>query len=83
MEAAANVILNTTPILGATVGAATGWILDKFNVFDKFVSDTIEKEGNENSKKLYEELKNSKKTGLAYFKQWNEFKESMYSLFAA
>lgn len=79
MEAAANVILNTTPILGATVGAATGWILDKFNVFDKFVSDTIEKEGNENSKKLYEELKNSKKTGLAYFKQWNEFKESMYS----
>lgn len=49
METAANVIMNTTPILGATVGAATGWILDKFNVLDKFVNNTIEKEGSTDS----------------------------------
>ena len=78
MEAAANVIMNTTPILGATVGAATGWILDKLKVLDKFVNNTIEKEGNADSKKLYDELKNSKKTGFAYFRQWSKFKESMY-----
>ena len=57
METAANVIMNTTPILGATVGAATGWILDKFNVLDKFVNNTIEKEGSTDSLKLYKELK--------------------------
>lgn len=66
METAANVIMNTTPILGATVGAATGWILDKFNVLDKFVNNTIEKEGSTDSLKLYKELKNSKKIGRAH-----------------
>lgn len=78
METAANVIMNTTPILGATVGAATGWILDKFNVLDKFVNNTIEKEGSTDSLKLYKELKNSKKTGFSYLKQWFEFRDSMW-----
>ena len=79
MEVAANVIMNTTPILGATFGAATGWLLNKFYVLDKFVNNTIEKEGNSETQKLYKELKNSKKTGVAYSKQWFEFAESLWN----
>lgn len=77
MEAAANVIMTATPILGATLGAATGWVLNKMNTFGKFIQKTVDKEGTEETKQLYNELKASKKTGWAYFKQWNEFADSL------
>lgn len=77
MEAAANVIMTATPILGATLGAATGWVLNKMNTFGKFIQKTVDKEGTEETKQLYKELKASKKTGWAYFRQWNEFAGSL------
>ena len=77
MEAAANVIMTATPILGATLGAATGWALNKMNTFGKFIQKTVDKEGTEETKQLYNELKASKKTGWAYFKQWKEFADSL------
>lgn len=77
MEAAANVIMTATPILGATLGAATGWVLNKMNTFGKFIQKTVDKEGTEETKQLYNELKASKKTGWAYFRQWNEFADSL------
>ena len=77
MEAAANVIMTATPILGATLGAATGWALNKMNTFGKFIQKTVDKEGTEETKRLYNELKASKKTGWAYFKQWKEFADSL------
>ena len=77
MEVAANVIMGATPVLGATVGAATGWILNKLGVFDKFIENTVKKYGSDETKNLFKELKGSKKTGLAYFKQWGEFASSL------
>lgn len=77
MEAAANVIMTATPILGATLGAATGWVLNKMNTFGKFIQKTVDKEGTEETKQLYNELKASKKTGWAYFRQWGEFADSL------
>ena len=77
MEVAANVIMGATPVLGATVGAATGWILNKLGVFDKFIENTVKKYGSDETKNLFKELKGSKKTGLAYFKQWGEFAGSL------
>lgn len=77
MEAAANVIMTATPILGATLGAATGWVLNKMNTFGKFIQKTVDKEGTEETKQLYKELKASKKTGWAYFRQWGEFADSL------
>ena len=77
MEAAANVIMTATPILGATLGAATGWALNKMNTFGKFIQKTVDKEGTEETKQLYNELKASKKTGVAYLKQWGKFADSL------
>ncbi len=77
MEVAANVIMGSTPILGATIGAGAGWILNKTGVIDRVVNKYIEKLDSEEIKELYKELKNSKKTGLAYFRQWQEFAGSL------
>ena len=77
MEVAANVIMGATPVLGATVGAATGWILNKLGVFDKFIENTVKKYGSDETKNLFKELKGSKKTGIAYFRQWGEFAGSL------
>lgn len=77
MEVAANVIIGATPILGATVGAGTGWVLNKLGFFDKFIKNTVDKYGSDEAKRLFKELKASKKTGLAYLKQWGEFSGSL------
>ena len=77
MEVAANVIIGATPVLGATVGAATGWILNKVGVLDKFVENSIDRYGSEETKQLFENLKKSKKTGFAYLKQWLNFSDSL------
>ena len=78
MEVAANVIMGATPVLGATIGAGTGWILNKTGVLDKFINKTVENYGSEETKNLYKELKTSKKTGLAYLKQWAQFTGSLF-----
>lgn len=77
MEVAANVIMGATPVLGATIGAATGWILEKSGVLNKFVENTIKKYGSEETQQLYNEFKSTKKTGSAYHAQWTKLVDSL------
>ena len=77
MEVAANVIINGTPFLGGAIGAATGWVLSKLKVFDKFVENRINKVGSEETKKLYEALKDPKLKGFRHHTKWARFANSM------
>lgn len=77
MEVAANVIMGATPVLGATIGAGTGWILNKTGVLDRFINKVVEKHGSEETKELFKNLKNTKKTGFSYLAQWGEFAGSL------
>ena len=77
MEVAANVIINGTPFLGGAIGAATGWVLNKLKVFDKFVENRINKVGSEETKKLYEALKDPKLKGFRHHTKWARFANSM------
>lgn len=77
MEVAANVLINGTPFLGGVIGAATGWALNKLKVFDKFVENRINKVGSEETKKLYEALKDPKLKGFMHHAKWAQFAKSM------
>lgn len=77
MEVAANVLINGTPFLGGAIGAATGWALNKLKVFDKFVENRINKVGSEETKKLYEDLKDPKLKGFRHHTKWARFANSM------
>ena len=77
MEVAANVLINGTPFLGGVIGAATGWALNKLKVFDKFVENRINKVGSEETKKLYETLKDPKLKGFRHHTKWARFANSM------
>ena len=77
MEVAANVLINGTPFLGGVIGAATGWALNKLKVFDKFVENRINKVGSEETKKLYEALKDPKLKGFRHHTKWARFANSM------
>lgn len=76
MEVAANVIMGTTPILGATVGAGVAWILNKAGVIEKFVKSAVEQNGSAETKKLFEEFKAVKEGGPGYTKKWSKFVHS-------
>ncbi len=77
MEVAGNVLIYGTPYLGAAIGATTGWVLNKLKVFDKFVENRINKVGSEETKKLYEALKNPKLKGFMHHAKWAQFTKSM------
>lgn len=77
MEVAANVFINGTPFLGGAIGAATGWVLNKLKVFDKFVENRINKVGSKETKNLYEALKNPKLKGFMHHAKWWQFAKSM------
>ena len=77
MEVAGNVLIYGTPYLGAAIGAATGWVLNKLKVFDKFVENRINKVGSEETKKLYEALKDPKLKGFMHHAKWYQFANSM------
>ena len=77
MEVAGNVLIYGTPYLGAAIGAATGWVLNKLKVFDKFVENRINKVGSEETKKLYEALKDPKLKGFRHHTKWARFANSM------
>lgn len=77
MEVAANVLINGTPFIGGVIGAATGWALNKLKVFDKFVENRINKVGSEETKKLYEALKDPKLKGFRHHTKWARFANSM------
>ncbi len=77
MEVAGNVLIYGTPFLGGAIGAATGWVLNKLKVFDKFVENRINKTGSEETKKLYEALKDPKLKGFMHHAKWWQFAKSM------
>ena len=77
MEVAGNVLIYGTPYLGAAIGATTGWVLNKLKVFDKFVENRINKVGSEETKKLYEALKDLKLKGFMHHAKWYQFAKSM------
>ena len=76
MEVAGDVLINGTPFLGAAVGGALGWILNKIGVIDKFVDKNVSQNGSEETKKLYESLKKGKESGKPIHKKWYDFNES-------
>lgn len=77
MEVAADVLINGTPYFGAIVGGATGWVLNKLKVFDKFVENRVNKIGSEETKELYEALKDPKLKGFKHHAKWAKFADSM------
>jgi len=77
MEVAANVIMGTTPILGATVGAGVAWILNKAGVIEKFVKSTVESLGSKHTKELFEDFKSVKEGGPGYTQKWGKFVGSL------
>ena len=77
MEVAASVIINGTPFLGMAVGGAVSWVLNKLGVIDRFVAGRVAKNGSEETKKIYETLKNGKKDRfLTMMKKWTGFTKS-------
>ena len=77
MEVVGNVLIYGTPFLGGAIGAATGWVLNKLKVFDKFAENRINKVGSKETKKLYEALKNPKLKGIMHHAKWWQFAKSM------
>lgn len=76
MEVAAEVLINGTPFLGAAVGGAIAWVLNKTGVITKFVDNNVAKNGSEKTKELYAELKKGGESGATYSFKWNKFRES-------
>lgn len=76
MEVAAEVLVNGTPFLGAAVGGALGWILNKTGVITKFVDKNVAKNGSEKTKELYADLKKGGESGATYSFKWNKFRNS-------
>ncbi|MCQ2789091.1 MAG: hypothetical protein MJ229_01810 [bacterium] len=56
MEVASGVLIGGTPWLGAGVGVAISWIMEKTGVIKNFVSKTVENLGSDDAKQAYEEL---------------------------
>lgn len=56
MEVASGVLIGGTPWLGAGVGVAISWIMEKTGIIKNFVSKTVEKLGSDDAKQAYEEL---------------------------
>lgn len=76
MEVAAEVLINGTPFLGAAVGGAIAWVLNKTGVITKFVDNNVAKNGSEKTKELYAELKKGGESGATYSFKWNKFREA-------
>lgn len=68
MEVASDVLILGTPALGAVVGGATSWILNKTKLVDKAIHKSINKNSSEETKKLLHEYeacaKNKKLKGI-------------------
>lgn len=57
MEVTGNVIMNGTPFLGLGVGFIVSKILAKTELLSKYIQKVVDKHGDEDAKKAYEELK--------------------------
>ncbi len=67
MEVAANVIMGTTPFLGAAVGAVVSAVMNWTKVIPNFIKKQTEKYGSEEAKKAYKEMQATKE-GTREFK---------------
>lgn len=76
MEVAAEVLVNGTPFLGAAVGGAIGWILNKTGIITKIVDRNVAKNGSEKTKELYADLKKGGESSATYSFKWKKFQES-------
>ena len=76
MEVAGDVLINGTPFLGAAVGAVANFVLNKFNVIDKFVDKNVDKNASEKTKELYNSLKKGAESGNPLFNKWTKFAKS-------
>ena len=66
MEVAANVILGSTPFLGAAVGAVVSSIMNWTKVIPNFVNKQVQKYGSDSAKSAYDELKGLKEGTREY-----------------
>lgn len=68
MEVAADVLIGGTPFLGALVGGATSWILNKTKIIDKTIDKSIKSNSSKDTidalEKYVESTKNKKLKGL-------------------
>ena len=71
MEVAANVIMGTTPFLGAAVGAVVSAVMNWTKVIPNFIKKQTEKYGSEEAKKAYKEMQATKE-GTREFKASEE-----------
>lgn len=76
MEVAAEVIINGTPFLGAAIGGAVGWVLNKFGVIEKYIDKKVSQNGSEETKNLYADLKKGKESGKTIHFKWGKFFDS-------
>lgn len=76
MEVAGDVLINGTPFLGAAIGGALTFVLNKLGIIDKIVDKNVSKNASEKTKELYESLKKGKESGKPVNKKWFEFRQS-------
>ena len=76
MEVAANVLINGTPYLGALIGGAIGWILNKIGVIEKIIDKSVNNNGSQKTKDLYADLKKGKESGKSVHSKWFKFMDS-------
>lgn len=67
MEVAANVIMSTTPFLGAAAGAVVSSVMNWTKAIPKYIAKQVEKFGSDEAKKAYENMK-AHKEGSREFK---------------
>lgn len=73
MEVAANVIMNSTPFLGAAVGGAIAAILNSMKVIPNYVQKMVTKYGDESAQKSYKAFSNAAKDAPNRNKLFYEF----------
>ncbi len=78
MEVAAGVLIGGTPFLGAAVGGAISFIVNKLGLIDKNVEKYVNQIGSEHTKELFKKVKSSKKGSvLIHTPVWAKFTDSM------
>ncbi len=73
MEVAANVIMNTFPVVGGAIGLALNYGLDKSGLIKKWVGKFVDKNGSEEAKAAFKELAKLDKKDPKFNSAWKEF----------
>lgn len=78
MEVAANVILGSTPFLGAAVGAVVSAVMNWTKVIPNFVNKQVQAYGSESAKSAYNDLKELKEGTREYKAARKKFLKEWY-----